>query len=261
MALPFLSRSHEAGIPAVSLRRLLPDASFVGCRDILVSGCSSDSRRIEPGQVFVALRGESQNGLDFASKALERGAVAVIAEETRDDAGPLQVIVSDARSAHARLCQALAGSPSDEVGVIGVTGHSGKTAATLFLRAIYEAAGHRVGLINTTGWSDGARSYPAGPFTPTAPALAGMLAAMAERRCETGVMAVSTETLNQRTTDGINLQSALITSVRGVPPRPNRQMLARLVRLVAPGGVIAVNADDPDAAILSAVNLLSLIHI
>ncbi|MDB5350883.1 MAG: UDP-N-acetylmuramyl-tripeptide synthetase [Planctomycetota bacterium] len=254
MALPFLSRSHEAGIPSVSLRRILPDATFVGCRDLRVAGCSSDSRRIEPGQVFVARRGETYHGLDFAAMALERGAVAVIAEEPRPEAGPLQIIVANAPSAYARIAQALAGSPSGEFPVIGITGGAGKTAAALFLRAILEAAGRRVGMISSSGWSDGARQYP-GPFATSPSGLAGMLAAMAERRCEAGVMAVSAETLHQRATDGICVKSALVTSVRGVTPRPNRQVLARLVRQVIPGGVVAVNGDDPDAAILSAVNL------
>ena len=53
----FVDRSAQQGIPSVSLRRLLPDAEFVGCRDLVVSGCSADSRRIDPGQVFVAIRG------------------------------------------------------------------------------------------------------------------------------------------------------------------------------------------------------------
>src|SRR4051812_49014955 len=143
MAIPFLSRSHETGIPSVSLRRLLPEAEFLGCRDLMVSGCSADSRRIEPGQVFVAIRGRSLDGHDFAGRALERGAAAVIVEEFRPEAGALQVVVRDARAAYAKLCQSLAGSPSEEFSVIGVTGDDGKTAASLFLRAIFEAAGRR----------------------------------------------------------------------------------------------------------------------
>ena len=107
---------RSAGIPSVSLRRLLPDARFLGCKDLHVTGCSTDSRRLDPGQVFVALRGARRDGHDFAAAALERGATAVIVERPCPEAGPLQVVVADARRALGRLSQALAGDPSGGAG-------------------------------------------------------------------------------------------------------------------------------------------------
>src|SRR5580704_18545420 len=77
MARWFVDRSPQRGIPSVSLRRLLPEAQFVGCRDWEVSGCSADSRRLEPGQVFVAVTGPDHDGHAFVKRALERGASGV----------------------------------------------------------------------------------------------------------------------------------------------------------------------------------------
>ena len=123
----FVDRHAQQGIPSVSLRRLLPGASFEGCPDWEVSGCSDDHRRLDPGEVFVAVRGDGYDGHAFIREALERGAAGVVVERPNELAGRLQVIVSDSRAAHARICQALAGDPARSLKTVGVTGTFGKT--------------------------------------------------------------------------------------------------------------------------------------
>ena len=94
MARWFVDRLPQRGIPSVSLRRLLPEAQFVGCADWNVSGCTDDHRRLEPGQVFVAAR-KAQTGYNgnlFVREALERGAAGVVLERPCDLAGRLQVV-------------------------------------------------------------------------------------------------------------------------------------------------------------------------
>ncbi len=80
MARWFLDRSPQRGIPSVSLRRLLPEAQFVGCQDWEVSGCTADTRKLDPGQVFVAVRGDRLDGHAFVARALEHGAAGVVVE-------------------------------------------------------------------------------------------------------------------------------------------------------------------------------------
>src|SRR5436305_7512439 len=121
MARWFVDRLPQRGIPSVSLRRLLPEARFVGCHDFFVSGCTADSRRLDPGQVFVAVRGPRHDGHAFVTQAMERGAAGVVVERTVPEAGRLQVVVPDSRAAHARLCQALAGDPTESMLTLGVT--------------------------------------------------------------------------------------------------------------------------------------------
>ena len=147
MARWFAHRLPERGIPSVSLRRLLPEAQFLGCNDWEVSGCTDDHRRLDPGQVFVAIRAEHYDGHAFVREALDRGAAGVVVEEPCPEAGRLQVVVDDARAAHARICQALAGDPSRRLPIVGVTGTFGKTITSLFVRSILEAAGLRCGLV------------------------------------------------------------------------------------------------------------------
>ena len=96
MARWFVDRLPQRGIPSVSLRRLLPEARFVGCHDWEVSGCTADSRRLDPGQVFVAVRGSRHDGHAFVAQALERGAAGVVVERLCPEAGRLQVLVPEA---------------------------------------------------------------------------------------------------------------------------------------------------------------------
>ena len=162
MARWFVDRLPQRGIPSVSLRRLLPEAQFVGCPDWEVSGCTDDHRRLDPGQVFVAIRDPRYDGHAFVREALDRGAAGVVVERPCPEAGRLQVVVDDARAAHARICQALAGDPSQQLATLGVTGTFGKTVTSLFVRSILEAAGLRCGLIGALGWSDGMTIRPLG---------------------------------------------------------------------------------------------------
>ena len=132
MARWFVDRLPQRGIPSVSLRRLLPEAQFVGCPDWEVTGCTDDHRRLDPGQVFVAIRDPRYDGHAFVREALDRGAAGVVVERPCPEAGRLQVVVNDARSAHALICQALAGDPSHRLMTLGVTGTFGKSVTSLF---------------------------------------------------------------------------------------------------------------------------------
>lgn len=261
MARWFVDRLPQQGIPSVSLRRLLPDARFVGCEDFEVSGCTADSRRLDPGQVFVAVRGERHDGHAFIAQAMERGAVGVVVERPIPEAGRLQVVVADSRAAHARLCQALAGDPSEQMRTLGVTGASGRTAAATFLRAIFEAEGGRYGLVGRQDWSDGRATRPLGSGVPSADGLASMLAAMVERGCIGAVLELDPESLKRRRVEGISFDAAVVTGLGSVLSESpgaivsRRTAMARLFRKIAPGGAAVVNVDDPHAELLGAVNL------
>lgn len=259
MAPWFVDRCASRGIPSVSLRSLLPEAQFLGCRDLVVSGCSADSRRLEPGQLFVAVRDSHRDGHDFVAQAQERGAVGVLAEQPCPEAGALQVVVPDTRSAHARLCQALAGSPSQTIPVLGIAGGHGKTTTGLFLSAIARAARLRHGMIGSVDWAEGDDRLRCGSITPGPLALAERLAASVEQGDKASILAVTTESLERRAVDGISFAAAVVTRLGAETQvdeqRRRRAQTARLMRRIIPGGVAILDADDPDVALLGAVNL------
>lgn len=264
----FVDRLPQGGIPSVSLRRLLPEARFVGCPDWEVSGCSDDHRRLDPGQLFVAARGPHYDGHAFIREALDRGAAGVVLEHPCSDAGRLQVVVADARAAHARICQALAGDPSRHLALLGVGGSFGKTVTSLFVRAIIEAAGMRCGLVGAAGWSDGLATRPLGAglgggdaWPGGAAGLASILAYMVDQGCRAGVVEAAGDAIEARSLEGVEFAAAVVTDVGipyGLPTEfalQHRRALAKLVRQVVPDGAVVVNADDPHAEVLGGVNL------
>jgi UDP-N-acetylmuramoyl-L-alanyl-D-glutamate--2,6-diaminopimelate ligase len=261
MARWFNDRTPQQGIPSVSLRRLLPEARFVGCEDFEVSGCTADSRRLDPGQVFVAVRGDRFDGHTFVSQALDRGAAGVVVEHPCPEAGRFQVVVPDSRSALARLCQALAGDPSESLVTMGVTGAAGATVASLYLRSILKATGGRYGLVSRAGWSDGRGPRPIGAAANRAEGLALMLAEMVDGGCDGAVLELGHEALQRRRIEGVAFDLAVVTDLGGAPALTpeavvgRRRAAARLVRQVVPGGVAVIDGDDPHVELLGGVNL------
>ena len=251
----YLSR----GIPSVSLRRLFPEATFIGCADWEVTGCSDDHRRLEPGQVFVAIR-EAHAGYDgqaFVREALDRGAAGVVVEAPCPEAGRLQVVVPDAPAAYARICHALAGDPSRQLAILGVTGSFGRTITAPCSMRSWSVAGKRAGCISTLGFCDGITTRPLGAgfgpqpgatfsgtqarsrgkasgpgssrstprsfgFAPGAASLSGLLADMVEHRCKAGVLEISSESLADNCFEGVAFHAAVVTDISvpaGLPTR------------------------------------------
>jgi UDP-N-acetylmuramoyl-L-alanyl-D-glutamate--2,6-diaminopimelate ligase len=119
-----------------------------GDAGVEVSDLAYDSREAGPGTLFLCLRGERTDGHDFARTAVERGAVALIAERRLELDVP-QVRVADARRAMAPLAVRFWGDPSAELEVAGITGTNGKTTTAFLLRGILESAGTQTGLLGT----------------------------------------------------------------------------------------------------------------
>jgi len=145
-----------------------------------------DSRRLQPGGIFVAINGARVNGADFAGDARARGAIAILAEAAEANAieratgshAGLIIQVTNARRALAESAAWWEGDPSEELVVIGVTGTDGKTTTSTFLSTALTAAGLPAGLLSTAIARIGGvqRPTPMHQTTPEAPALQAQLA-------------------------------------------------------------------------------------
>ena len=142
-------------VRSISLRASLGAVSFVGTGDIVASQFCCDSRRVQPGDVFVALRGSRSDGHQHLDTAIAGGAVSVIVERPLSHINVPQCVVADTRFAFARICMARLGSPQRAINVTGVTGTNGKTTTTWLLRSILETAGRTTGLLGTLEYFDG----------------------------------------------------------------------------------------------------------
>lgn len=242
---------HKIGQSAgVSLGEVLPEGRLQGARDIRITSCCADSRRCQPGDLFVALMGSEHDGHHFAQEAVSRGATAVVSERTLPVGVPT-CVVSDTRDAFGRICQALAGSPSQTMSVIGVTGTSGKTTTSLMITAVLEAADCDVGIMGTLGYCDTVETVSAPTASPQPPELANWLARMQANGCSHAVLELSSVALASRQAAGIEFEAACVTNVRRNHLDYHgslvnyRNAKGKLFQQLRPSGFAVINADDP----------------
>jgi len=180
----------------------------------VVSGVAYDSRSVQPGHVFVALRGRHADGTTFARQAIDRGAIAVVSEQPAPEGVNVPwAIVDDARLALAVIAIAFYRDPSREMQVVGITGTNGKTTTAYLLASIFEAAGIRCGLLGTVAYRVGDVVRDATRTTPEAPDVQALLREMVGQRCGACAMEVSSHALSLRRVDGMTFAAAVFTNL------------------------------------------------
>lgn len=183
-------------------------------RDAVVDRIVCDSRAVEPGDLFVALRGQHLNGLVFAEDALARGAVAVVAEDVpKVGFNAAWIQVGDARAAMAVLAATFYAGPSQELLVIGTTGTNGKTTTTYLVEGILEEGGISCGRISSVSYRVGDRETVAERTTPESPQLQRLMREMVTEGCRACVMEVSSHALELHRVDAIRFDAALFTNL------------------------------------------------
>ena len=179
-----------------------------------IEGIAYDSRQVKKNFLFVALRGQHDDGTRFVDDALRRGAVAVVSEldqwPRRDIA---HIHVEDARLALAEIACAFYDRPSDRIELIGITGTNGKTTTSFMCREILRAAGRHPGLIGTVRYELGERIIPASRTTPEAPDIQFMLDTMVRSGCRSAVMEVSSHALDQKRVYGTDFDVGVFTNL------------------------------------------------
>ncbi|MEN6405838.1 MAG: UDP-N-acetylmuramoyl-L-alanyl-D-glutamate--2,6-diaminopimelate ligase [Thermoguttaceae bacterium] len=240
--------------PSASLRRLLPEMEWVGAEDVALSGCTCDSRQVHGGELFVALAGQNCDGHDCIAEAVARGCVAVLSERPVPDCSVPWCAAADARAAYGRLCQILAGNPSRQLKLVGVTGTNGKTTTSCLIAGVLTAAGHDVGVLGTLGYLDGRVVEPATHTTPPSERLATLLARMVRNGCSHAVMEVSSHALDQSRVAGATFDAACLTNVTQdhldyhADLQSYRRAKAKLFDHLNGEGFAVFNADDPGSA-------------
>jgi UDP-N-acetylmuramoyl-L-alanyl-D-glutamate--2,6-diaminopimelate ligase len=200
-------------VRSISLRASLGAVSFVGTGDIVASRFCSDSRQVQPGDIFVALRGSKIDGHQHIDSAIAHGAAGVIVERPSSRITVPQCIVSNTRTAYAKICMERLGSPQRKLNITGVTGTNGKTTTTWLLRSILETAGRITGMFGTLEYFDGRTSETATLTTPDCEQLACCMARMNRNQVTDCVMELSSHALHQHRCSGITLQAAAITNI------------------------------------------------
>jgi UDP-N-acetylmuramoyl-L-alanyl-D-glutamate--2,6-diaminopimelate ligase len=192
---------------------LLPQ---IGAHDPEIAAVTADSRRVTPGALFVAVRGDNADGHRFIPDAIARGAVAVVAEHPHTPTPPHPLLlVPDSRLALGWLSAAWHGFPSRKMVLVGVTGTDGKTTTCSLIHSILLAAGLRAGMISTVSAVIGDESLDTGfhVTTPDAPEIQGYLARMVSAGLTHCVLEVTSHGLVQRRVTGCDFDIAVVTNI------------------------------------------------
>ena len=189
--------------------------SVVGNGNPKITGIHHDSRRVEPGDLFVARRGERSDGLRFIKQAVQQGAVAVLAEvDHAPDSAPIPVLlVPDIRAAIGRAANVVYADPTAQLDVVGLTGTNGKTTTSYMLRSAIDGAGGRTGVLGTLGASFGDLHFGAVHTTPEADEVARVASAMSRNGATHMVMEVSSHALDQHRADAVRYRVAAFTNL------------------------------------------------
>jgi UDP-N-acetylmuramoyl-L-alanyl-D-glutamate--2,6-diaminopimelate ligase len=161
-----------------------------------IGGISYDSRSVQKGDLFVAIRGERADGARFIGQAIQNGAVAVAAEGDIDqDPRATAIKVPDARKFLAEASRVFYGDPSSELKLVGITGTKGKTTTSYLMESVYSSAGFRSCLAGTIEMRIGDKRFHSSHTTPESTDLMRFLRQAVADKCTHGVMEVSSHSL------------------------------------------------------------------
>ncbi len=181
--------------------------------DAEVVDVTHNSRDIQPGWLFVAIRGSSRDGRMFIGDAEQRGAVAVCVDTEVPDGGVPRLRVADCRRALPQLAAAVHRDPSTRLKVVGVTGTNGKTTVTYLIESILGTAGVAAGVVGTVGARIGGVDIPQARTTPESSDLQRLFRRMLDEGTEVGVLEVSSHALALGRVDGTVFEVAAFTNL------------------------------------------------
>ena len=202
--------------------KLLKDILY-GCRIAEVNGpthvavedVAFDSRAVKPFGVFVAVPGTKVDGHDYISQAVERGAIAVVAERLPEERaeGVTYVQVNDASKALGQIAAGFFDHPSREMHVVAVTGTNGKTTTVTLLHQLFRALDRKTGLLSTVENRINDRVVPSTHTTPDAVQMQRLFRQMADAGCKFCFMEASSHSIHQHRLAGTHLAGAVFSNI------------------------------------------------
>ena len=187
-----------------------------GDADKDIKGINIDSRKIELGHLFIAIKGTETDGHKYIEKAIELGATAILLEEMPTE--PINkcityIQVKSTEEAVGNVATTFYGNPSHHLKLVGVTGTNGKTTVATLLYNMFRKFGHKVGLLSTVCNYIDDEVIPADHTTPDPIALNELLAKMVAEGCEYAFMECSSHAIQQRRIGGLKFAGGLFTNL------------------------------------------------
>ena len=203
------------------LLKYVKPVAIIGNADVDITGVNIDSRKIEKGHLFVAIKGTQTDGHRFIPKALELGAVAVLCEDLPvpseksegEVAGVTYVQVESTEAAVGPVATVFYGEPSQKLKLVGVTGTNGKTTIATLLYNMFRKFGHKCGLLSTVCNYIEDEAIAADHTTPDPIELNKLLARMVDAGCEYAFMECSSHAIAQKRIGGLKFAGGLFTNL------------------------------------------------
>jgi UDP-N-acetylmuramoyl-L-alanyl-D-glutamate--2,6-diaminopimelate ligase len=186
-----------------------------GNTNISVNDLQTDSRKVQNGSVFIAVRGTNADGHQFIEKAVQQGAVAIVAEElpANTQANITWVQVENSAAAAGYMAHNFFGQPSEKLKLTGVTGTNGKTTIATLLFKLFSALGYKCGLLSTVENMIGTQVIAATHTTPDAISLNELLKQMVDAGCSHVFMETSSHALHQHRVAGLKYAGAIFSNI------------------------------------------------
>ena len=197
------------------LLKYVKPIAIIGDADVEIQGVNIDSRKIEDGHLFVAIKGTQTDGHRFIPKALELGATAVLCEDMPETCqeGVTYVQVASTEDAVGPVATVFYGEPSQTLKLVGVTGTNGKTTIATLLYNMFRKFGHKCGLLSTVCNYIEGEPIPADHTTPDPIELNKLLHQMVEAGCEYAFMECSSHAIAQKRIGGLKFTGGLFTNL------------------------------------------------
>ncbi len=200
------------GYPLKALIQKAEGEATFSVDDVVVKRIVSDSRMVLPGDLFVAIDGETVDGHSYVPEALEKGAVAAVVERAADPNANL-IVVPDSRIALASMAKEFYGNPDEKLLLAGITGTNGKTTCTHMVNSIAKAQKKNFGVIGTLGYYIENRTHKLDFTTPDPTVLFGLMAEMVTAGLDGVALEVSSHGLAQRRSWGIDYDVVAFTNL------------------------------------------------
>jgi len=186
-----------------------------GNMDTEISSLCIDSRKVVEGSAFIAVRGTLSDGHTFIDKATEQGANTIICESLPETVkeGVAYIQVKDSAAAAGLIADAFYDFPSKELKVVGITGTNGKTTTATLLYKLFEALGHKCGLLSTVENYIHDKVEAATHTTPDAISIHELLKKMVDAGCAYAFMEVSSHAIHQKRIAGIRFAGGVFTNI------------------------------------------------
>jgi UDP-N-acetylmuramoyl-L-alanyl-D-glutamate--2,6-diaminopimelate ligase len=187
----------------------------IGSLNVPVESITFDSRKVQAGVLFVAVRGVQADGHVYITKAAEANAVAIVCEELPEEknAAVTYVLVNNSAEALGQMASSFYDNPSAKLQLVGVTGTNGKTTSVTLLHKLFRELGYHVGLLSTVQNQIDEEIIPATHTTPDAVTLNELLAKMVKAGCTHCFMEVSSHAMVQQRVAGLTFAGGVFTNI------------------------------------------------